>query len=311
MKNDGASRSRVMTMAAAIRRFVRDGHTVALEGFTHLIPFAAGHEIIRQGRRDLTLVRLTPDLLMDQMVAAGTARKLLFGWLGNPGVGSLHAIRRAVERGVPAPLEIEEYSHFGLLCRYKAAASGLPFFPLRGYRGTDLPRVNSRLRSVTCPFTGEQLDAVADLHPDVAIVNAQRADHEGNTQIWGLLGAQREVAFAARRVIVVVEEIVPGEVVRADPNRTQIPGIIVDAVVEEPWSAHPSFAQGYYDRDNAAYLAWDRVTRDQGRCERHLDAWIHGLSDRTAYCARLPEGTRERLTPGPRPAGPVDYGDYR
>ena len=282
-----------------------------LEGFTHLIPFAAGHEIIRQGRRDLTLVRLTPDLLMDQMVGAGVARKLVFGWLGNPGVGSLHAIRRAVERDYPAPLRIEEYSHFGLLCRYQAGASGLPFFPLRGYRGTDLPAANPNLKQIVCPFTGETLDAVSALRPDVAIVNAQRADAAGNAQIWGLVGAQREAAFAASRVIVVVEEIVPEAVVRSDPNRTVIPSVIVDAVVEEPWGAHPSFAQGYYDRDNAAYVAWDRITRDPAALEDYLDDWVRGLPDRAAYRARLGEDVLERLRPGPRPAGPVDYGDYR
>ncbi len=298
-------------MREAVDRFVRDGDTVVLEGFTHLIPFAAGHEIIRQRRRGLTLVRLTPDLLMDQMVSAGTARKLIFGWLGNPGVGSLHAVRRAVERGSPAPLEIEEYSHFGLLCRYQAAASGLPFFPLRGYRGTDLPRVNPNLREVSCPFTGERLDAVSALPADVALLHAQRADREGNTQIWGLLGAQKEAAFAARKVIVVVEEIVADSVVRADPNRTQIPGTIVDAVVEEPFGAHPSFAQGYYDRDNDAYLAWDRITRDPAELDRYLEEWVHGLADRAAYLARLPNETRKRLRPGRRLAGPVDYGDYR
>ena len=282
-----------------------------LEGFTHLIPFAAGHEIIRQGRRDLTLVRLTPDLLMDQMVGAGVARKLVFGWLGNPGVGSLHAIRRAVERDYPAPLRIEEYSHFGLLCRYQAGASGLPFFPLRGYRGTDLPAANPNLKQIVCPFTGETLDAVSALRPDVAIVNAQRADAAGNAQIWGLVGAQREAAFAASRVIVVVEEIVPEAVVRSDPNRTVIPSVIVDAVVEEPWGAHPSFAQGYYDRDNAAYVAWDRVTRDPAALEDYLDDWVRGLPDRAAYRARLGEDALEQLRPGPRPAGPVNYGDYR
>ena len=305
------SESKVLTMREAVSRFVRDGDTVVLEGFTHLIPFAAGHEIIRQRRRDLALVRLTPDLLMDQMVAAGAASKLIFGWLGNPGVGSLHAIRRAVERGYPAPLGIEEYSHFGLLCRYQAAASGLPFFPLRGYRGTDLPAANPNLKQVTCPFTGETLDAVSALHPDVAILNAQRADAEGNTQIWGLVGAQREAAFASRRVIVVVEEVVPEEVVRADPNRTAIPSVVVDAVVEEPWGAHPSFAQGYYDRDNAAYVAWDRITRDSGELERYLDEWVHGIPDRAAYRERLGEDTLRRLRPGQRLAGPVDYGDYR
>ena len=297
-------------MAEAVARFVRDGDTVALEGFTHLIPFAAGHEIIRQRRRDLTLVRLTPDLLLDQMVAAGAARKLLFGWLGNPGVGSLHAVRRAVERAEP-PLEIEEYSHFGLLCRYQAAASGLPFFPLRGALGTDLPRVNPNLKTVACPFTGEALDAVPALHPDVAVIHAQRADRAGDAQIWGLVGAQREVAFASRRVIVVVEEIVPEAVIRADPNRTQIPGLIVDAVVEEPFGAHPSYAQGYYDRDNDAYLAWDVVTRDPERLARYLDEWVHALPDRAAYRARLGEGAARRLRPGRRLAGPVDYGDYR
>lgn len=308
MAADGA---RVLTMRDAVARFVSDGDTVVLEGFTHLIPFAAGHEIIRQRKRGLTLVRLTPDLLMDQMVHAGTARRLVFGWLGNPGVGSLHAVRRAVERDFPAPLEIEEYSHFGLLCRYKAGASGLPFFPLRGYRGTDYPRANPRIREVTCPFTGEVLDAVPALRPDLAIVNAQRADREGNTQIWGLVGAQREAAFAARRVIVVVEEIVDEEVIRSDPNRTQIPGAIVDGVVEEPGGAHPSFAQGYYDRDNAAYLAWDRVTRDPAALDAYVDEWVHGLSGRAEYLARLGPQALERLRPGPRLAAPVDYGDYR
>lgn len=301
-----------MPLGEAVRRFVRDGDTVALEGFTHLIPFSAGHEIIRQERRDLTLVRLTPDLLMDQMVAAGTARKLIFGWLGNPGVGSLHAVRRAVERGRPGPLEIEEYSHFGLLCRYLAGASGLPFFPLRGYRGTDLPRVNPEIREVACPFTGERLDAVAALRPDVTVVNAQRADREGNTQVWGIVGAQKEAALAARRVIVVVEELVDEAVARADPDRTRIPGAAVDAVVEEPFSAHPSFAQGHYDRDNAAYLAWDAVSRSEERLARYLDEWVFGLPDRAAYRERLGAEALARLRPAaPRPAGPVDYGDYR
>lgn len=303
--------ARVLTMRRAVSRFVRDGDTVALEGFTHLIPFAAGHEIIRQRRRDLTLVRLTPDLLMDQMIHAGTARRLVFGWLGNPGVGSLHAVRRAVERDFPAPLELEEYSHFGLLCRYQAGASGLPFFPLRSFRGTDYPAVNPGIREVVCPFTKEVLDAVPALCPDVAIVHAQRADRAGNTQIWGLLGAQREVAFASRRVIVVVEEVVDEAVIRADPNRTQIPGAIVDAVVEAPGGAHPSFAQGHYDRDNAAYVAWDQVTRDPAALDRYLEEWVFGVPDRAAYLDRLGPGALDRLRPGPRLAGPVDYGDYQ
>ena len=305
------SESKVLSLREAVGRFVRDGDTVALEGFTHLIPFSAGHEIIRQRRRDLTLVRLTPDLLMDQMVAAGVARKLIFGWLGNPGVGSLHAVRRAVEKSDPRPLEIEEYSHFGLLCRYQAGAAGLPFFPLRGYRGTDLPRVNPQIREVVCPFTGERLDAVAALRPEVTIVNAQRADREGNTQIWGIVGAQKEAAFAARRVIVVVEELVDEEVVRRDPDRTRLPGALVDAVVVEPFGAHPSFAQGHYDRDNDAYLAWDRVTRDPAHLARYLDEWVFGLPDRAAYRERLGEAALAGLRPGPRLSDPVDYGDYR
>src|SRR5438034_4630822 len=200
--------SKVMSMREAIARFVRDGDTVVIEGFTHLICFAAGHDIIRQGRRDLTLARLTPDLIYDQMIAAGCARKLVFSWAGNPGVGSLHAFRRAIEgRRAEAALEIEEYSHFGLVSRFAAGAAGLPFWPLRNYAGTDLPRVNPNIRVVTCPFTGDTLAAVPALTPDVAIVHAQRSDANGNAQMWGVLGVQKEAAFAAGRVIVVAEEI--------------------------------------------------------------------------------------------------------
>src|SRR5213083_1804899 len=235
--------SKVMSMRDAVARFVHDGDTVVIEGFTHLICFAAGHEIIRQGRRDLTLCRLTPDLIYDQMIAAGCARKLVFSWAGNPGVGSLHAFRRAVEAGT---LEIEEYSHFGMVARFAAGAARLPFWTLRDYSGTDLPRANPRIQSVTCPYTGEALATVPALNPDVTIVHAQRADRAGNTQMWGLVGVQKEAAFASQRVIVVVEELVDEQVIRSDPNRTVIPSIIVSAVVVEPWGAHPSYAQGYY-----------------------------------------------------------------
>src|SRR5437763_6405606 len=235
--------SKVTSMRDAIARFVHDGDTVVIEGFTHLICFAAGHEIIRQRRRDLTVCRLTPDLIYDQMIAAGCARKLVFSWAGNPGVGSLHAFRRAAEHGGrppnAPPLEIEEYSHFGMVARLSAGAARLPFWPLRDYAGTDLPAANPRIKQVTCPFTGEQIAAVPALNPDVTIVHAQRADAEGNTQIWGLLGVQKEAAFASSRVIVVVEELVDTAVIRADPNRTLIPGMIVDAVAVEPWGAHP------------------------------------------------------------------------
>ena len=209
-------------MRDAIAAHVHDGDTVVIEGFTHLICFAAGHEIIRQRRRDLTLCRLTPDLIYDQMIAAGCARKLVFSWAGNPGAGSLHAFRRAVEKGEP-PLEIEEYSHFGMVGRLCAGAARLPFWTMRNYMGTDLPSANPRIKTITCPYTGEPLATVPALNPDVTIVHAQRADRRGNTQVWGLLGCQREAAFAARRVIVVVEELVDESVIRADPNRTLIP----------------------------------------------------------------------------------------
>src|SRR2546421_8374673 len=242
--------SKVISMRDAVARFVHDGDTVVIEGFTHLICFAAGHEIIRQRRRDLTLARLTPDLIYDQMIGAGCARKLVFSWAGTPGVGQLHAFRRAVEAPGAVPLEIEEYSHFGMVARFSAGAARLPFWPLRDYMGTDLPRANPRIRSVTCPYTGEDLATVPALNPDVTIVHAQRADAAGNTQIWGLVGVQREAAFASARVIVVVEELVDEQLIRSDPNRTVIPGMIVNAVVLEPWGAHPSYAQGYSGRDH-------------------------------------------------------------
>jgi glutaconate CoA-transferase, subunit A len=246
--------SKVTTMRDAVAELVRDGDTVAIEGFTHLISFAAGHEIIRQRKRDLTLARLTPDLIYDQMVGAGVCRKLVFSWLGNPGVGSLHAVRRRVERHDPEPLELEEYSHFGMVGRYTAGAMNLPFFPLRSYFETDLPTANPLIRPIASPYGSESVYAVPPLRPDVTVIHAQRASAGGDTQAWGLLGVQKEAAFAAERVIVVVEELVDEAVIRADPNRTIVPGLIVDAVVVEPWGAHPSYVQGHYDRDNRFYL---------------------------------------------------------
>ena len=301
------SASKVMSMRDAVARFVRDGDIVVIEGFTHLICFAAGHEIIRQGRRDLTLCRLTPDLIYDQMIAAGCARKLVFSWAGNPGVGSLHAFRRAVEGKHPPLLELEEYSHFGMVARFSAGAARLPFWPLRDYMGTDLPRVNPRIQSVTCPYTGERLATVPALNPDVTIIHAQRADADGNTQIWGLVGVQKEAAFASARVIVVVEQLVEETVIRSDPNRTAIPGMIVDAVVVEPWGAHPSYAQGYYDRDNDFYLAWEAISRDPGAIERYLGEFVRGVPDRATYLAKQP-GLAARLTAQPHLAGAVNYG---
>jgi glutaconate CoA-transferase subunit A len=300
--------SKVMSMADAIRQFVHDGDTVMIEGFTHLICFAAGHEIIRQRKKDLVACRLTPDLIYDQMIAAGCVRKLVFSWAGNPGVGPLNALRRAVEQGKPNPIELEEYSHFGMAMRVFAGAAMLPFMPLRSYRGSDLPKVNPNIRNVVCPFTGEELNAVPALNPDVTIVHAQRADTEGNTQIWGLLGVQKEAAFAAKRVIVVVEELVDEQFIRADPNRTVIPGMIVNAVVVEPYGTHPSFVQGYYDRDNDFYIKWNDISKDEKSVQAYLDEWIYDLPDRAAYVKKMGEETRSRLAVNQRPSGVVNYG---
>jgi glutaconate CoA-transferase subunit A len=304
--------SKVTSMRDAVAEVVHDGDVVAIEGFTHLICFAAGHEIIRQRKRDLTLARLTPDLIYDQMVAAGTARKLVFSWLGNPGVGGLHAIRRRVESADPAPLELEEYSHFGMVGRYTAGASNLPFFPLRSYFETDMPKANPLIRPIRSPYGEETVYAVPPLKPDVTVVHAQRADAEGNTQMWGLLGCQKEAAFAADRVIVVVEELCSEAVIRADPNRTVIPGLIVDAVVVEPFGAHPSYVQGAYDRDNHFYRDWDAISREAGTTQAWLDEWVYGVSGRAEYVEKLGAERVESLRPsGTAPSGSVDYGVYK
>jgi glutaconate CoA-transferase, subunit A len=292
-------------MREAIAVHVHDGDTVVIEGFTHLICFAAGHEIIRQRRRNLTLCRLTPDLIYDQMVAAGCAGKLVFSWAGNPGAGSLHAFRRAVEGKGPS-LELEEYSHFGMVGRLSAGASRLPFWTMRNYMGTDLPTVNPMIRTVTCPYTGEVLATVPALNPDVTVVHAQRADSQGNAQIWGLLGVQKEAAFASQRVIVVVEELVDEAEIRSDPNRTLIPGLIVDAVVVEPWGAHPSYAQGYYDRDNEFYIAWELISRNPAALDRYLHEFVYGVKNRAEYVAKC--GELERLRAAERVCAGVNYG---
>jgi glutaconate CoA-transferase subunit A len=317
---------KVTSMRDAVATLVHDGDVVAIEGFTHLICFAAGHEIIRQRKRDLTLARLTPDLIYDQMVAAGTARKLVFSWLGNPGVGGLHAIRRRVEAPAgeesaggaapagenQAPLELEEYSHFGMVGRYMAGASNLPFFPLRSYFETDLPKANPLIRPIKSPYGDETVYAVPPLRPDVTVVHAQRADADGNTQMWGLLGCQKEAAFAAERVIVVVEELVDESVIRADPNRTVIPGLIVDAVVVEPFGAHPSYVQGAYDRDNRFYREWDGIAREAATTQAWLDEWVYGVSGRAEYVEKLgAERVRSLRPSGAAPSGSVDYGVYK
>jgi glutaconate CoA-transferase subunit A len=303
--------SKVTSMRDAIAELVRDGDTVAIEGFTHLICFAAGHEIVRQRRRDLTLARMTPDVVYDQMIGAGVARKLVFSWLGNPGVGSLHAIRRHIEAGAERPIEIEEYSHFGMVSRYVAGASRLPFMPIRSYLDSDLPSVNPNIVGVASPFDpSEKVYAVPPLNPDVSIVHVQRADADGNAQIWGLLGCQKEAAFAAERVIVVCEELVDPAVIRADPNRTAIPGLIVDAVVVEPGACHPSYAQGYYDRDNRFYVEWDRIARDPEGFEAWLDEWVYGLQAHADYLEKLGERWHELRSVGEAMSGQVNYGRY-
>ena len=305
-----ANGAKVVSMRDAVAELVRDGDTVAIEGFTHLICFAAGHEIIRQRRRDLTLCRLTPDVIYDQMIAARVARKLVFSWLGNPGVGSLHAIRRRIERADPEPLEVEEYSHFGMVCRYVAGASNLPFFPIRSYFESDLPNANARIVPMGSPYGDDTVYAVPPLRPDVTIVHAQRADVDGNTQIWGLLGCQKEAAFAAERVIVVCEELVDEQVVRSDPNRTVIPGLIVDAVVVEPRACHPSYAQGYYDRDNRFYREWDIIARDPERLDAWLEEWVYGLGSHAEYVEKLGHERWAELAPGEAWSQPVNYGRY-
>jgi len=268
----------VVTLTEAVRELVHDGDTVAFEGFTHLIPHAAGHEVIRQGRHDLTLVRLTPDVIYDQLIGMGCASRLIFSWGGNPGVGSLHRLRDAVEHGWPVPLEIEEHSHAGLAAAYSAGAANLPFGVLRGYAGTDLPAHTPTASWIDCPFTGERLAAVRALRPDVGIVHAQRADPAGNVQLWGISGVQKETVLASSRSLVTVEEIV--DELEPRPGAIVIPHWAVDCVVEAPHGAHPSYAHGYYDRDNAFYVGWDAISRDRDR----FRAWIdeHVLSAKVA-----------------------------
>jgi glutaconate CoA-transferase, subunit A len=272
--------AQITSLAQAIRDHVRDGDTVALEGFTHLIPYAAGHEIIRQQRRDLTLVRLTPDVLYDQMIGMGTARKLVFSWGGNPGVGSLHRFRDAVENGWPQALELEEHSHAGMANRYVAGASGLPFAVLRGYARTDLPAHTTNVAVVTCPFTDEKLTAVAALRPDVTVIHAQQADRAGNVQLWGIIGVQKEAVLAAERAVATVEELV--DVLEPRPGAIVLPSWVLDAVAEVPGGAHPSYAHGYYDRDNAFYEAWDPISRDRDTFRAWMQAHVLDLLTTTA-----------------------------
>ena len=299
--------SKLTSLSDAIRQHVHAGDLVYAAGFTHLIPFAAGHEIIRQQIKDLVLARATPDLIYDQMIAAGCARKVIFSYSGNPGVGSLKWLREGMEKG---SLEWEEYSHFGMISRLQAGASGLPFMPMRQTGALDLEKANPLYRRVRDPYGGEDVVVVPALCPDVAIVHVQRADSEGNAQIWGILGEQREAAFASKRVILTAEEIVDADVIRSDPNRTLIPSLVVSAVCHVPWCAHPSYTQGYYDRDNELYLRWEEICKDEAGMRAYLDEWVYGVKDREEYLEKLGTETRERLKPGLRLSAPVNYGSY-
>ncbi len=299
--------SKITSLKNAIAQYVKDGDIVYAAGFTHLIPFAAGHEIIRQGRKNLTVARATPDLIYDMMIAAGCVKKLIFSYIGNPGVGSLRIIRSELEAG---NLEWEEFSHFSMICRLQAGASGLPFMPMNQTAATDLEHANPLYKRVKDPYTGREVIVVPPLNPDVAIIHVQRCDERGNAQIWGILGEQKEAAFAAKHVILTAEEIVDESVIRSDPNRTVIPDFIVDAVCHVPHASHPSYTQGYYDRDNVFYLEWDKISEDPERLKKWLDEWVYGVKDRAEYWEKLGAETHKRLEVKQKLAAPVNYGDY-
>jgi glutaconate CoA-transferase subunit A len=299
---------KVCSMQEAIRDCVKNGSEIVIEGFTHLICFAAGHEIIRQKIKDLTAIRLTPDLVYDQLIEAECVKKLVFSWAGNPGVGSLHALRRRSEAKSTQRIELEEYSHFGMVARLLAGSSGLPFWPLDNYRGTDIPKANEKIKTVECPYTGKILSTVPALNPDVAIIHCQRADKEGNAQVWGLMGTQKEAVFAAKKVIVVCEELVETSFIRKDPNRTLIPGFRVDRVVVEPFGCHPSYTQGYYDRDNDFYVKWEEISRDPATYQNYLDSFVYGVKNRSEYTKKMSQYDLDRLKAKPRKCEGVDYG---
>lgn len=299
--------TKLIPISEAIEKYVHDGDSIYAAGFTHLIPFAAGHEIIRQGKKNLTIARATPDLIYDQLVAAGCAKKVIFSYMGNPGVGSLRFVRAQIEAG---NLEWEEYSHFGMISRLQAGAGGLPFMPMNQTAAVDLEEANPNYRSVRDPFSEREVVVVPALNPDVAIIHVQRADTAGNAHIWGITGEQKEAAFAANEVILTAEEIVGEDIIRSDPNRTIIPGFIVNAVCHVPYAAHPSYTQGYYDRDNAFYLEWDRISRTHEAVSDYLDEWVFGVKDRAEYWQKLGPEVHNRLRVGERLSTPVNYGKY-
>lgn len=299
--------SKLIPLSEAISTYVSDGDVVYAAGFTHLIPFAAGHELIRQEKKNLTLARATPDLIYDQMVAAGCAHKVIFSYMGNPGVGSLRIVRAAIEQG---KLEWEEYSHFGMITRLQAGASGLPFLPMNQTGATDLEKANPNIKRIPDPYGGKDVIVIPALRPDVAIVHVQRADENGNAHLWGIIGEQKEAAFAAKKVILTAEEIVDESIIRSDPNRTMIPSIVVSAVCRVPYACHPSYAQGYYDRDNEFYLAWDKISESAGSVRQYLDEWVYGVKDRDEYWAKLGGETHMRLAVKERYSEKINYGSY-
>lgn len=318
-------------MSDAIGEAVSDGDSVCLAGFTHLIPFAAGHELIRQGREDLELIRATPDLVYDQLIAAGCARKVTYSWAGNPGMGSLPAFRRAFEEGVPNDIRIEEYTHFGLVSALHAGAANLPFVPLRTFTGSDLAAYNDNVATVRSPFeerdpdaddgdsgdggdgdsgSGEEIHVVGPIEPDVTVVRAQRADEAGNAHHWGIAGEQKQAALAADTVVLSVEERCSEATIRSDPNRTLLTADDVDHVVVEPWGSHPSYAQGYYDRDNRTYRAWPKRADTAADAEAWLDEWVYGVANRREYVEKLGAERILDLTPDSAYATPIDVGAY-
>lgn len=302
--------NKIMTAKDAISKFVDDNDVVFLGGFGHLYPYSLAHEVIRQGKKELTLCKHSPEIVGEQMIGTGLIKKIIFSWFGNPGVGSARCFRRAVEKSIPRSIEVEEYTHFSLNIMIKAGASGLPFLPSKALFGTNIVDYNKNIKFLDCPFTGEKLSLVPAINPDVALIHVQRADTFGNSQAWGITADITDGAFASKKVIVSAEEIVPTEVIRRDPNRTVIPSFKVDAVVESPWGAHPSYAQGYYDRDNDYYILYDKWSRTHEDFEKFLDEWVYGVKNRTEYLEKLGVGKILQLKAQSHMSFPVDYGYY-
>lgn len=302
--------AKLMSMEEAVRKFVTDGAVIYLGGWAHLYPYSIVFELIRQKKRDLTLVKHSPELMADMLIGAGCVRKLLFGWVGNAGIGSCHAFRRAVEKGIPRSVEIEEYTHFSLGARLKAGAMGIPFLPTKSLIGSDLVKYNQVAMIMTCPFTRENVCVVPAINPDVGLIHVQKADAQGNAQVWGVIGDTKDGAFASNKLVLSAEQIVPTEEIRRDPNRTVVPSFKVSAVVEQPWGAHPSYAQGYYDRDNDFYVDYDKWTREPEGFERFLTEWIYSGTDNSDYLKKLGADRMQRLKPRPFMSSSVNFGLY-